>query len=45
MAAAAKEKPAEAKNYYRGFVAGIFSGVAKLAGEQIPKDENRNTFQ
>lgn len=27
----AKEKPVEAKNY-KGFVAGVFSGIAKLSG-------------
>lgn len=31
----AKEKPVEAKNY-KGFVAGVFSGIAKLSGMQIP---------
>lgn len=30
----AKEKPVEAKNY-KGFVAGVFSGIAKLSGMQI----------
>jgi hypothetical protein len=37
MAADLKQKPAEAsqsKNY-KGFVAGVFSGVAKLSGKQI----------
>lgn len=29
----AKEKPVEAKNY-KGFVAGVFSGIAKLSGKQ-----------
>lgn len=33
MAAAVKEKPVDAKNY-NGFVGGIFSGIAKLSGEQ-----------
>lgn len=31
----AKEKPVEAKNY-KGFVAGVFSGIAKLSGQQKP---------
>lgn len=34
-AAKAKEKPVEAKNY-KGFVAGVFSGIAKLSGQQRP---------
>lgn len=34
MVAAAKEKPVEARNY-QGFVAGVFSGIAKLFGEHI----------
>lgn len=29
----AREKPVEAKNY-KGFVAGVFSGIAKLSGMQ-----------
>lgn len=32
-AAKTKEKPVEAKNY-KGFVAGVFSGIAKLSGKQ-----------
>lgn len=32
MATPVKEKPAEIKNC-RGFVAGVFSGIAKLSGE------------
>lgn len=32
MAPSGKEKPTEIKNY-RGFVAGVFSGIAKLSGE------------
>lgn len=37
MAEAVKavEKPVEVKNY-KGFVAGVFSGIAKLSGKQIP---------
>lgn len=37
MAADLKQKPAEAsqtKNY-KGFVAGVFSGIAKLSGERF----------
>lgn len=34
-AAKIKEKPVEAKNY-KGFVAGVFSGIAKLSGQQNP---------
>lgn len=30
-----KEKPVEVKNY-KGFVAGVFSGIAKLSGMQRP---------
>lgn len=36
MAAIVKEKPApvESKNY-KGFVAGVFSGIAKLTGTSV----------
>lgn len=34
-AATAKEKPVEIKNY-KGFVAGVFSGIAKLSGKRSP---------
>lgn len=30
-----KEKPVEIKNY-KGFVAGVFSGIAKLSGKRNP---------
>lgn len=40
MAAAVKEKPAETKNY-RGFVAGVFSGIAKLTGKQKGRGDEK----
>lgn len=33
MAADQKQKPAEASKNYKGFVAGVFSGIAKLTGK------------
>lgn len=38
MAADLKQKPAEASQgsqNYKGFVAGVFSGVAKLSGKSV----------
>ena len=36
MAAELKQKPAAESKNYRGFVAGIFSGIAKLSGTSFP---------
>lgn len=36
MAATLKEKPAPVENKnYKGFVAGVFSGIAKLSGQSF----------
>jgi hypothetical protein len=36
MAAVQKLDPAPASKNYKGFVAGVFSGIAKLTGESHP---------